>query len=209
MENTIFITGICGSLREGSHTLKALKISLQGAEEAGAETKLLDLRDYKLGFCDGRINKETYHEDVSKLKNEVGESQGIILGTPEYHSGYSGVLKNALDLMGFDEFGGKMVGLLGVAGGSMGATNALNGLRTIGRALHAWVIPEQVSIPQAGTMFDESGNIKDDRLNERLKNLGKQVTKFALLHDIGRSKEFLQAWEGAPVNPGAAINKKE
>ena len=209
MDNALLVTGICGSLREGSYTLKALKIALQGAEEAGAETKLLDLRDYELAFCDGRFKKETYPEDVSKLKDEVRKSQGIILGTPEYHSGYSGVLKNALDLMGFDEFGGKMVGLLGVAGGSMGATNALNGLRMIGRALHAWVIPDQVSIPQAGTMFDESGKIRDDRLNERIKNLGNQVTKFALLHDIGKSKDFLEAWEGAPVNPGAAIKSEE
>ncbi len=31
------------------------------------------------------------------------------LGTPEYHAGYSGVLKNALDYMGFAEFEGKMI----------------------------------------------------------------------------------------------------
>ena len=209
MDNELVVTGICGSLRDGSYTRIALKIALQGAEESGATTKLIDLRNYDLAFCDGRFNDETYPEDVSKLKEEVGESHGIILGTPEYHSGYSGVLKNALDLMGFDEFGGKMVGLLGVAGGSMGATNALNGLRTIGRSLHAWVIPDQVSIPQAGTIFDESGNIKDDKLNERIKDLGKQVTKFALLHNFGKSQEFLQEWEVAPVNPGGATKKKE
>ncbi len=42
---------------------------------------------------------------------EVAGAQGIILGTPEYHGSFSGVLKNALDLMGFDEFEGKMIGL--------------------------------------------------------------------------------------------------
>jgi FMN reductase len=61
----------------------------------------------------------------------------IILVTPEYHGGYSGVLKNALDLMGFDEFEGKMLGLVGVSGGRMGAFGARNSLREVGRALHA------------------------------------------------------------------------
>ena len=74
-----------------------------------------------------------------------------ILATPEYHGGSSGVLKNALDLMGFDEFEGKMVGLVGVSGGRMGAVDALNTLRNIGRALHAWVVrwTEQAGIEGA------------------------------------------------------------
>ena len=48
------------------------------------------------------------------------------------------MLKNVMDLMGFDEFQGKMIGLVGVSGGALGASNALATLRTIGRALHAW-----------------------------------------------------------------------
>jgi FMN reductase len=50
----------------------------------------------------------------------------------------AGVLKNALDLMGFEEFEGKVVGLVAVSGGAMGGLSALNGLRDISRALHAW-----------------------------------------------------------------------
>jgi NAD(P)H-dependent FMN reductase len=48
-----------------------------------------------------------------------------IAGTPLYHGSYSGVLKNAIDPMGFHEFEDKMVGLVGVSGGRMGAGNAL------------------------------------------------------------------------------------
>ena len=57
-----------------------------------------------------------YPPGVGKLREEVRAAEGIILGTPEYHGGFSGVLKNALDLMGFDEFEGKMMGLVGVSG---------------------------------------------------------------------------------------------
>ncbi len=61
-----------------------------------------------------------------KAKPEERAAEGIILGTPEYHGGFSGVLKNALDLMGFDEFEVKMMGLVGVEGGGMGVLDALS-----------------------------------------------------------------------------------
>ena len=84
----------------------------------------------------------------------------------------------------------------------MGATNALNSLRNIGRALHAWLIPEQVSIPQAWKVFDETGNIDDGNLEKRLKEVGRNVARFAFLHSSEQAQEFMRAWEGAPLNPG-------
>jgi len=202
-ETPIRIVGICGSLRARSYSRLAVQIALQGAQETGAQTQLIDLRDYDLAFCDGRKDATTYPPDVLRLRQQVRQAQGIILGTPEYHASLSGVLKNALDLMGFDEFEGKMVGLIGVSGGQMGAANALNSLRTIGRALHAWVVPEQVSIPQAWRAFDADGNLLDDKLADKVRQVGRQVARFAYLHTSRQALEFLQAWEIAPSNPGA------
>jgi len=132
----------------------------------------------------------------------VRESDGIILGTPEYHGSFSGVLKNALDHMGFTEFEGKMVGLVGVSGGQMGAFDALNSLRNVGRALHAWVVPEQASVPEAWKVFDDSGQVKDAETAERLLTVGRQVARFARLHKCAAAADFLKGWEAAPVNPG-------
>ena len=115
------VVGICGSLRSQSYTRLAVKISLQGAEELGASTKLVDLRDHNLVFSDGREKESKYPADVFTLRKELRESNGIILGTPEYHGSFSGVLKNAIDLMGFKEFEGKILGLVGVSGGALGA----------------------------------------------------------------------------------------
>ena len=144
--------------------------------------KLIDLRDYQLLFCDGKDDESQFPKDVFRLREEVKQAHGIILGTPEYHGGYSGVLKNALDLMGFEEFEGKMLGLLGVSGGAMGAFGAMNSLREVGRALHAWVVPEQASIPQAWQEFDDAGNLKNPKLDERVRQVGQQVARFAYLH---------------------------
>jgi len=66
------------------------------------------------------MTNRNFRKTFFVLREEVKQAHGIILGTPEYLGSYSGVLKNALDLMGFEEFEGKMLGLLGVSGGAMG-----------------------------------------------------------------------------------------
>lgn len=202
IEPGVRVVAICGSLRAGSYTRMALEVALRGAAEVGAETQLIDLNDYALVFCNGEKDESGYPEGVFRLRADVGRAQGILLGTPEYHGSYSGVLKNALDLMGFREFEGKMIGLVGVAGGAMGAFNALNGLRTIGRALHAWVVPEQVSIPRVHRVFDGLGQMGDAELERRTMDVGRQVARFAYLHTSKQAREFLRLWEDAPVNPG-------
>ena len=202
METPLRVIAICGSLRPGSYTLAALRVALQGAQALGAETQLIDLRDYELIFCDGKQNERDYPADVFKLRRTVQQAQGIIWGTPEYHGGPSGVLKNAVDLMGFDEFQGKVIGLVGTSGGQVGATNALNSLRTIGRSLRAWVIPQQVSIPQAWKAFDQSDHLKSPELEERLLEIGQEVTRFTYLLTSQKGLEFLEQWEQAHLNPG-------
>lgn len=195
------IVAICGSLRADSYTRMTLQVALRAARETGAETQLIDLRDYDLPFCNG--DKQTPPTpDLARLRNDVRGAHGIILGTPEYHGSLSGVLKNALDLMGFDEFEGKMIGLVSVSGGALGGVEALNALRTVGRALHAWVLPAQAVVPQVWKAFDADGTPRDEALERRLLDLGRSVARFAYLHQIGAAPEFLRMWETAPVNPG-------
>ncbi|MGH2416570.1 MAG: NADPH-dependent FMN reductase, partial [Microcystaceae cyanobacterium] len=78
----------------------------------------------------------------------------------------SGVLKNALDLMGFEELSDKVTGLISVLGGQANS-NALNDLRVIMRWVHAWVIPEHIAIGQVWKVFDEEGKLLDEKLSQR------------------------------------------
>jgi len=199
MKTKIHIAGICGSLRAGSYTRMALAVALRGAAAAGATTQLIDLGDYRLSFCDGGAQVPA---DVLRLRADVQRAHGLILATPEYHGGYSGVLKNALDLMGFDEIEGKLIGLVGVSGGAMGGIAALNALREVGRALHAWVVPEQASVPAASEVFDAAGQCQNPAIEKRLAGVGRQVAKFAGLHNSAAYREFFQLWETARKNPG-------
>lgn len=201
-DDTVRVVGICGSLRPGSYTRQVLQLALDGAESSGATTELIDLSTYHLVFCDGDNKEDQLPDDVFTLRKKVKEAHGLILGTPEYHGSYSGVLKNSLDLMGFDELEGKLVGLVGVSGGELGAINALNGLRTVGRALHAWVIPQQVSVPKAWDAFDEKGVLKNANMTKRLHAVGQTVASYAALHNSDSAADFMRLWEGAPTNPG-------
>ena len=170
---------------------------------------MLDLRDYELVFCDGSDNEAHYPADVNRLRADIKASDGLILGSPEYHGCFSGVLKNALDLMRFDEMQGKMIGLLAVSGGPLGSLIGLSSLREVGRSLRAWVIPEQVVVPEAWKVFREDGTLTSPQMEERLVDLGRQVARFAHLHQSGRATDFQRIWEQAVQNPGADAAGKD
>ena len=192
------IAAVCGSLRAKSTTKMALSLALKGASEYDVSTKLIDLREYKLVFY-GEVDEADYPPDVFRLRQELKEAQGIILGTPEYHGSLSGVLKNMLDLMSAEEFEGKIVGLVGVAGGHIGAINSLNTMRTIGRNLHSWVLPQDVSVADSFKTFNEDGTVSDPAIEQRLLNVGRQVVKFVSLQQKIRQDDFMKLWEGLPT----------
>jgi NAD(P)H-dependent FMN reductase len=203
MDKRVRIAGICGSLREGSYTKMALTIALKAAEGPTCETDFIDLRDFQLVFANGMGDKGGISPEIQRFRDRLRIADGAIIGTPEYHGSFTGVLKNALDLTGFAEWEGKMIALIGVSGGRIGAHNALNSLRDIGRSLHAWVIPEQVAIPEAHKNFDADGNLKDQIIEKRLHELGRQVSRFTFVHKCAAAHDFLGEWEKAQPNPGA------
>jgi FMN reductase len=159
------IVGIAGSLRPGSYTQLGLQVAAQRVEALGAEVEILDLRQMQLPFCNGGKDYSQY-PDVQRLRDTVRNADGLILATPEYHGSVSGVIKNALDLMSFEELSGKVTGLISILGGQPNS-NALNDLRLIIRWVHGWVIPEQIAIGQAYAAFNSEGKLLDEKVSQR------------------------------------------
>jgi NAD(P)H-dependent FMN reductase len=131
------IVGLAGSLRVGSTTQKAVRWALLGAQQDGAQTRLLDLAAYDLPFL-GRDQEPKGRTSVERFLADLRAADGVVLGSPEIHGSMSGVLKNALDLADRDVFEGKMLGLIGVAGGRLGASEDPES-PPCGRALAAYV----------------------------------------------------------------------
>jgi NAD(P)H-dependent FMN reductase len=168
------VVAICGSLRDGSHTRTAARHALEAAAERGAKTELLDLREYDLPVFDP---DDEDAGDAPAFRGRIREADAIILGTPMYHGSYSSALKNAIDYCGFDEFENKTVGLLGIAGGNFPIT-ALEHLRSVCRALDAWVLPYQAAVPRASGKI-EDGAFVDADLANRVAVLGERAVEYA------------------------------
>ncbi|MEA5573122.1 NADPH-dependent FMN reductase [Calothrix sp. UHCC 0171] len=169
------IVGIAGSLRANSYSQMALELAAQRVQALGAEVEILDLRKMQLPFCDGGDEYPDY-PDVKRLQDAVSNADGLILVTPEYHGSISGVLKNALDLMSFDQLSGKVAGLISVLGGQSNS-NALNDLRVILRWTHTWSILEQVAIGQAWKAFSAEGKLLDEKLFQRLDQFAESLVE--------------------------------
>ncbi|HEV8044610.1 MAG TPA: NADPH-dependent FMN reductase, partial [Rubrobacter sp.] len=124
------VVGIGGTLREGSTSLGALRRALGAAEEAGAETELLDLRELGLPMYQPGRPLEDYGDNVRGFVEALREADALLVSTAAYHGTLAGVTKNALDFaqfLGRDErpyFDGKVVGLISTAGGEQAAANA-------------------------------------------------------------------------------------
>ena len=178
------IVGIGGTLREGSSSLGALRRALESAEESGAETELLDLRELNLPMYEPGRALDDYEPEVREFVEAVREADALILSTAAYHGTLAGVTKNALDFVQFlsrDErpyLDGRVVGLISTAGGQ-GAANANRAMVDTVHALRGVVVPLMVTIPGAWRVTDEAGNITDDGHNERLDHLGTLVAGLA------------------------------
>lgn len=172
------VVAVAGSLRDGSVTRRSLRVACGGVAAAGGDPELVDLRAYDLPPMDPDADDPP---DAERLCRQLRTADAIILGTPMYHGSYSGVLKNALDYAGFDEFEGTTVGLLAVSGGSFPVT-ALEHLRSVCRALNAWVLPHQAAVPNSRSALaetDDGPRLADDSLQDRVETLGRRAVRFA------------------------------
>ena len=168
------ILGIGGSLRERSCSYMALEHVMMLLTRLGCSTEILDLRRTRLPFCTGdKHERWLSYPGVAQLRRAVSEAHALVLVTPEYHGGMSGVLKNALDLLDPDHLEGKVVGTISVLGGPANS-NALNDVGRVMRWCHAWVIPQQIAVGRASTVF-VNGQISDAGLRKRFEDFAQSL----------------------------------
>jgi FMN reductase len=182
-----FIVGIGGTTRTPSSTDRALRIALRAAEEAGARTFLFDgALLYRLPhFTPGNHQRS---EEERQFVETVREADGVIVASPGYHGGVSGLVKNALDLLEDlreDErcyLDGRAVGCIVTAAGWQTCGSTLAALRSIIHALRGWPTPLGVTLNTTQEIFDLSGACSDPKVLTQLTTVARQVVEFARMY---------------------------
>lgn len=188
MANKPKILAFAGSLRKDSLNKKLIKIAIKGAQEAGAEVTLIDLKDYPLPVYDQDIeDSQGLPENAKKLKELMLQHDGFLIAAPEYNSSISGCLKNVIDWtsrkMTPDEvylccFIDKVVGLLSASPSQLGGLRGLVHTRAIFNNIYSHVLPRQKCIHNADKAFDPQGNLIDAKQQTDVLNIAKELTEF-------------------------------
>ncbi len=179
------IVGIGGTTRAFSSTEKALRFALAKAEEAGATTTGFfgeELASLPLYAPENPERTEV----AQRLIAELRRADGILLASPGYHGGVSGLVKNAIDYtedMSKDDnpyFANKAVGVISTGYGWQGVVTTIEQLRTITHALRGWVTPMGAGINTlAAKIFNDDGEVIDERAAMQLGIVATEVVEFA------------------------------
>ncbi|MFZ0089373.1 MAG: NADPH-dependent FMN reductase [Solirubrobacteraceae bacterium] len=180
------IVGLGGSTRPGSSSEQILRGCLATAEALGARTAILASESLHLPLYEP---EHADHGDgaarIADLVDVVRRADGLILASPGYHGGISGMVKNALDYVedlrddARPYLDGRAVGCVAAASGWQAANTTLAALRSVVHALRGWPTPIGVAINVATLQWDPSGLVSDPQLRLQLDLQVRQVVEFA------------------------------
>lgn len=159
------ILALSGSLRKASYNTALIESLI-----------LLAPKQIEIIYRAGLIELPLFNPDmenpepstVTELRNELGQADGLIIASPEYAHGISGVLKNALDwLVNGEEFVYMPVLLFNT---SPRAIHAQAALREVVKTMSGIVDDKaSISVPLLGSNLDKSGIIQHKEISAALK----------------------------------------
>ena len=167
------ILGISGSLRERSYNTALLRAAAELAPPA-VEIEVFDLSAIPLYNDD--VEAAGDPEPVAELRRAVAEADGLLLATPEYNRGTSGVLKNAIDWLSRPALASvlrwKPVGIMGASSGRGGTRRAQQQVRDALVFPGAVVLEgPEVAVPTAWERFDPDLNLTDENVGASMTEL--------------------------------------
>jgi FMN reductase len=175
------VVGIGGTLRTGSSSERMVREVLAAAERLGAETRMFGGAELgALPHYAPEVPDRT--PDQARLVEAVRRCDGLVIGTPGYHAGVSGLVKNALDLLedlrsdARCYFDGRPVGLVVTAAGWQACGVTLSALRGVVHAMRGWPTPIGVTINSAAdNPFAPDGGLKEAQLQATVDQMARQV----------------------------------
>src|SRR5947207_14926143 len=166
----LFIPVILGTARMGRMSLHAARIvSGELGKCDGVETDLIDIA--KLPLPTNDAGEAIKHPDFSA---NMSRADALVIVSPEYNHGYSGLLKHVLDSC-LEEYIHKAVGTAGVSAGPFGGTRGIQDLLPVLRELGLVTIFWDVNFSNAGKLFDDEGDLLDNSFLPRIDKFLKEL----------------------------------
>lgn len=175
------VVGIGGTLRPNSTTEQLARSVLAECAAAGAETRMFGgpelarlphFNPYKRARSEGQC----------ELVEAVRRCDALVIASPGYHGGVSGLVKNAIDLLEDlredprPYFDGRPVGLVVSAAGWQAGGVTLAALRGIVHAMRGWPTPAGLAINSAVQRpFGEDGALVDPEVAGKVRLLASQL----------------------------------
>jgi chromate reductase len=183
---------IPGSLRSGSHNVRLAALATKELAQVEAEVTRISLADFPLPIFDADLAAaEGPPPNAVKLKRLVCAHRGVFIASPEYNASITPLIKNAIDWISTVREGGepqlaayqdRVFGLGAASPGRSGGMQSLIALRQVlAVGCRALVIPEQITIPNAGSAFDEMDQLTDGRAAAQLKTVARRLVDYARL----------------------------
>ena len=172
---------ILGTARMGRMSLHAARLV---AEELGkrenVETSLIDIA--KLSLPTNDAGEAIKQADFSA---KIDRADAVVIVSPEYNHGYSGLLKHALDSC-LKEYIHKAAGIVGVSAGPFGGTRVIQNLLPVMREIGLVTIFWDVNFSSVQKVFAEDGKLLDESYLRRIDKFLKELIWMAKTLRQGR-----------------------
>ena len=156
------------------------------ARRPGIETELIDVAHVSLRVDDaGEAIKD------SAFASSMNRADALVVVSPEYNHGYSGLLKHVLDSC-LKEYIHKAVGIVGVSAGPFGGTRGIQDLLPVLREIGLVTIFWDVNFSSVQNVFDESGTLRDSAFLPRIDKFLKELVWMAWTLRHGREHIALE-----------------
>lgn len=180
-ERPLYIPVILGTTRKGRMSAHAARlVAEEAAKRPGVTTELIDIAKLKMNLEDvgSGTGDPSYAEKMKR-------ADALIIVSPEYNHGYSGLLKHVLDSC-LKEYIHKAVGIVGVSAGPFGGTRVVENMLPVMRELGLVTIFWDVNFSGVGKVFDEQGKLQDASYLRRIEKFLKELIWMARTLRYGR-----------------------
>lgn len=161
-EPVVRVLGISGSLRRASSNTALIHAAVRLAPVGIAMSFYGELGDIPPFNPD--LDTEAVPAAVSRFREALRRSDAILISSPEYAHGVSGVLKNALDwLVGSGELIDKPIAVINASARAAVAHASL--CETLTTMSGHVIRHASITVPLAGTAVDADGNLNDPSLS--------------------------------------------